>query len=104
MALAKEIYQAFEDVVERADGSVAYLQVSYVPELAAGAVRGFAVEITDVSALRRAAFTGFFAPTDGVVSNCGLCRQDRPSGPAPGACAPAGDGRSAPHRRPCNER
>ena len=46
--------ESFEDVGPGADGAPLHLQVSYVPDHQDGVVRGFAVEITDISALRTA--------------------------------------------------
>jgi len=46
------IREWFEDVGLGADGSPLHFQISYIPERADGAVRGFAVEITDITALR----------------------------------------------------
>ena len=44
----------FEDVGRDGDGAPLYLRISYVPDRVGEIVRGFAVEITDVSALRMA--------------------------------------------------
>jgi PAS domain S-box-containing protein len=45
---------SFEEVTRGADGAPLHLQISYVPDRQDGVVQGFAVEITDISALRAA--------------------------------------------------
>ena len=44
--------ESFEDAGRAVDGAPVHLQITYVPERAGDVVRGFAVEITDVTALR----------------------------------------------------
>jgi PAS domain S-box-containing protein len=44
--------ETFEDASRRADGTPLHLRISYIPECEGERVRGFAVEITDISALR----------------------------------------------------